>query len=61
MRRLLLIPLLLVACNGTPTAVPTVTPCVTPERVAVLETGVAKLEWQVGTLLVIFREFEGVK
>ncbi|HUT15396.1 MAG TPA: hypothetical protein VMY98_04035 [Anaerolineae bacterium] len=43
MRKLLvlLIPLVLVvACNGTPT----VTPCVTPDEVGVRETGVARLE-----------------
>ena len=62
----LLIPLaVLVACNGTPTAVPTPTviPVVTPEddrRISAMETKLARLEWQVTTLLVILQEFEEV-
>ena len=54
---------LLLACNGTPTATPTVTvtPRTTAERVCALETKVTHLEWQVGTLLVILKEFEEVE
>lgn len=53
---LLLIPLavLLVACNGTPTVIPTVT----PDAVGARETRVAHIEQQLGALLVVLK---GVK
>ena len=65
MKRLLLIPLLLVACNGTPTPMPTVTPTVTPtgtpqSTLCALETKVTRLEYTVGELIVILKEFEEV-
>jgi len=63
-KRILLIPLavLVMACDdGTPTVIPTVTPRTTAERVCALETRLARLEYTVGELLIILKEFEGVK